>query len=402
MFGKTMGGALLVAGTCIGAGMLSLPVATSSAGFFPTIGAFIACWCMMTLTALYMLEVSLKFPEQTNLISMARATLGRPGEIIAWFSYVFFLYAVMTAYTAGGAEILSNYLGFLNLSDTTLTILLTVIFGGIVYLGTLYVDWMNRLIVLGLIICYIGLVSGSFSHIQVTHFSHIEAKYLLGTAPLLVTSFGFHLLIPSLKNYLHSDAQALRRAIIFGSMIPLAVYLLWEAVTLGVVPLEGASGLLAMNQSAKPVVALTTTMSKIIDQKSIYILVNGFGLCAILSSLVGVALGMFDFFADGFSIEKTTLGKLKLVTLVFMPPLVFVLGSKQARSIFLLALQYAGVFAAILLVILPALMAWCTRVSKDQPFRVAGGSLLQWLCILCGIGVIGLEIMQEMSLLPKL
>jgi tyrosine-specific transport protein len=157
MFGKTLGGALLVAGTCIGAGMLSLPVATSAAGLVPTVGAFLLCWIIMTLTALYMLEVSLCFPEETNLISMAHSTLGKGGELIAWLSYVFFLYAVMTAYTAGGSEILSNYLGFLNLSDKNITILLCGIFAFIVFLGTLFVDWMNRLLVMGLILCYLGL-----------------------------------------------------------------------------------------------------------------------------------------------------------------------------------------------------------------------------------------------------
>src|SRR5579872_4553273 len=95
---KIVGGAMLVAGTCIGAGMLGLPVSTAAGGFFPSVGAFFFCWFMMLMSALFMLEVSLWYPEETNFITMAKSTLGRKGEIVAWCAYVLFLYAIMTAY----------------------------------------------------------------------------------------------------------------------------------------------------------------------------------------------------------------------------------------------------------------------------------------------------------------
>ena len=390
MWNKTLGGALLVAGTCIGAGMLSLPIATSQAGFYPTLWAFLGCWLLMTITALFMLEVSLHFPEETNLISMARTTLGKPGEIIAWLSYVFFLYAVMTAYTAGGAEILGGYFVAMGFSDTLITMIMSAVFALIVFLGTLFVDWMNRLLMFGLIACYVGLIWSAVPNIELAHFEHHHSYHLLKVAPLMVTAFGFHLLIPSLKNYLNSERTPLRLAIILGSFIPLSVYLLWELVTLGVIPLGGEQGLLAMSNNPKPVVALTTALSNITESQSLVVWVNGFGLCAILSSLVGVALGMFDFFADGFAIDKSIVGRIKLVSLVFVPPVIFVLSSQQVRSVFMIALQYAGVFAAILLVILPSLM-----VMKIQPrYR-----LLALVCVMVGLSVIGLEFLQEFGCL---
>ena len=49
----------LVAGTCIGGGMLALPVATGVAGFFPSILTMLFCWAAMTASALLLLEASL-------------------------------------------------------------------------------------------------------------------------------------------------------------------------------------------------------------------------------------------------------------------------------------------------------------------------------------------------------
>jgi len=39
-----LGGAFLIAGTCIGAGMLGLPIKTAAGGFFPSAGLFAVVW----------------------------------------------------------------------------------------------------------------------------------------------------------------------------------------------------------------------------------------------------------------------------------------------------------------------------------------------------------------------
>lgn len=66
----------LVAGTCIGGGMLALPVATGVSGFFPSIAIMLVCWLAMTITALLLIEVSLWMEEGVHLISMTSRILG--------------------------------------------------------------------------------------------------------------------------------------------------------------------------------------------------------------------------------------------------------------------------------------------------------------------------------------
>ncbi|MGD9593096.1 MAG: amino acid permease, partial [Candidatus Berkiella sp.] len=354
---KVFGGAMLVSGTCIGAGMLALPVSTAAGGFFPSAILFVFCWFMMLLSAFLMLEVSLWYPQETNLITMAKSTLGKSGEIIAWITYVLFLYALMTAYTSGAAGIIGKILGTIGFDESMGVWVTVVIFASIVYFGARSVDWANRFMMIGLICAYVILVSKVVPKVSMDLLGDGQAKYLWTTGPLLVTSFGFHLLIPSLKNYLNSDVKALKYAIFFGSLIPLVVYLLWEVLILGVIPTKGEQGLVAIlntehNTGKQAVIELTQLLSHLLKNPQITMLTSFFGLCAMLTSFIGVALGLFDFFADGFHISKTAKGKFTLAALTFLPPLLMALFYPR----FITALHYAGFFAAILLVIYPAMM----------------------------------------------
>jgi len=392
--GCTFGGVMLVTGTCIGAGMLSLPISTATSGFYPSMGAFLICWAMMLLTAFLMLEVSLWLPEQTNLITMARTTLGKKGAAIAWGCYVLFLYSLMTAYTAGGAEIIEKFLSLIRLEAVPSLWVMVCLFATIVYLGTRWVDWVNRLLMIGLIVTYLGLMSATLPRVNITHFDGGEPRFLMTVWPLLVTSFGFHLLIPSLKNYLHSDLKSLRVAIFLGSLLSLVVYLIWQVLVLGVVPLTGEGGLIAIQSAKKPVLALMQALSFPTQSKGLSLFSRVFSLFAILTSFVGVALGLFDFFADGFHVKKSPKGKLILALLTFLPPALF---ASTYPAAFLIALRYAGLFAAILLIIYPALMVYWGRyrLTLATGYRVAGGKSLILLALAFGAGVIILEVMNR-------
>jgi len=400
---KIFGGALLVAGTCIGAGMLALPVATAAAGFGPSFFAFVFCWLMMILSAFLMLEVSLWYPIDTNLITMAKSTLGRPGEIIAWCAYVLFLYALMTAYTAGAAGIIANALAKIGINESWGIWIVVAIFATIVYFGAQWVDWANRIMMMGLIGAYILLTINIIPNVSKEMLGGGNAKYLWTTAPLLVTSFGFHLLIPTLKNYLSSDVKALRWSILLGSLLPLIVYLIWEVLIIGVIPVKGESGLVAILHAEhftgkQAVIELTQLLNDILKNEHVTLFARIFGLCALLTSFIGVSLGLFDFFADGFLIKKTLKGRFSLAGLTFLPPVLMAMFYPR----FITALHYAGFFAAILLVIFPALMVWWGRYRLQiaQGYRVAGGKPVIVITLLFGLGVIVLEILHRLNQLP--
>ena len=103
------GAILLVAGCCIGAGMLGLPVLTSVAGFKPSLLMFFLSWLFMFCTGLLLLEANLFFKDEVNIVSMAERTLGTFGKISAWLIFGFLFYCLLVAYISGSGSLVSSF-----------------------------------------------------------------------------------------------------------------------------------------------------------------------------------------------------------------------------------------------------------------------------------------------------
>jgi tyrosine-specific transport protein len=400
---KTFGVAMIVAGTCIGAGMLALPVSTAASGFTYSTLAFCFTWIMMMLSALLMLEASMWYSHDANLITMMKSTWGTAGAMFTWTIYVLFLYALMTAYASGASGILGKGLAIIGFPETWGPAILAAIFGVIVYMGAAYVDWVNRFLMIGLFVAYGILVFTIVPKVSPDLLSAGHPKYLWSVGPLLVTSFGFHLSIPSLKSYLEGDAKRLRLAILCGGFIPLVVYLLWELLILGVIPLHGEESLMGIlhgeqHEGKHAVIELTRILSTTLNNPQVTFFSRVFGLCAILTSFIGVSLGLFDFFADGFKMPKTHKNKMILAVLTFLPPIL--IAAYYPR--FISALHYAGLFAAVLLILLPALIVWKGRYGHAKPshYRVSGGKPLVIGVCLFGVAILALEVLHHLNELP--
>ncbi len=137
--GHIIGGTLLVAGTTIGVGMLALPVATGSLGFFPSFALYVFCWLFMLCTGMLLVEVNLWMPKDKSFISMAEKVLGPVGKNIFWVAYLFLFITVMIAHVAGGGAILKSIQGW-PFPSWVAALIYTSVFAPVVYLGTRSVD----------------------------------------------------------------------------------------------------------------------------------------------------------------------------------------------------------------------------------------------------------------------
>lgn len=392
---KFIGGTLLIVGTSIGAGILALPVTTAQSGFIDSSLMLFFCWLIMTLSALMILEVNLWFPEDSNMISMARHTLGFPGEIIAWITYLLLLYALLCAYIAGGTDVFSSLLDLINIKTPQWldTILFTAILGGVVYCGITATDYVNRglmVIKLSSFIILTGLIT---PHVISTNLSAGEAKYLPSAIMVMITSFGFATIIPSLRSYFKSHSGKLRAMIILGSFIPLICYLAWDLAILGTLPLNGGNGLIGILNSGHVTSELMSALQQVINKTTITQLSRVFTSICVLTSFLGVALCLTDFLSDGFKIVKQGWGRLAVAALTFLPPLIIVL---FFPGMFIRALTYAGICCVVLLVILPTLMIWngITRKQLSSQFKPFNNQLLLIICLLIGLGLLALGIGQ--------
>jgi tyrosine-specific transport protein len=393
--GSLAGGILLVAGCCIGAGMLGLPVLSALGGFIPSVFMFFISWVFMLSTGLLLLEVNLWFKDEVSLISMADRTLGFTGKLIAWSGFLFLFYALMVAYIAGTGELIADFSQQwrgIEMPSWMGSLLTCLFFGVMVYLGTKAVDWLNRIFMVGLIAAYTLLVYFGSRYVHLDYLKHQEWSATFLVVPAMIISFGFHNMVPTLTSYLKGDAKRLRWTIIIGSVIPLFIYIIWEAIILGLVPVEGEGG---FRQALQQGDMATKTLRNAIGLSWIVEIANYFAFFAIVTSFLGVALSFVDFLADGLKIKKDPQGKGLLCFLVIALPLAFAL---IYPKIFLLALSYAGSFGAISLFgILPAAMVWVGRYHKKiQALRLLPGGKVPLVIIFIGaIAVIGLQIYHD-------
>jgi tyrosine-specific transport protein len=378
MFRKVLSGALLVAGTAIGAGMLALPVVTAVGGFFPACVVYLFCWLFMAATGLLFLEISLWLPHDANLVSMAGHLLGKWGKAMSWLLYLFLFYCLTIAYIAGGGGFITALLG----GETPLwsgILCFTVIFSPVVYLGTYAVDRINFLLMMGLVVSYLAFISMGYKY--VTPFLLMQQNWSasLLALPVIFTSFSYQGIIPSLVTYLQRNVTWVRKAIIIGTAIPFIAYVIWEFLIVGIVPLEGVNGLIAAKEKGLTAVF---PLKSLLLSPYIYSIGQAFAFFALTTSFLGVTLGLLDFLADGLKVAKVGIKKFWLCLAVFLPPLAIAL---IQPGIFLQALGLAGgIGCALLLGLFPILMVWSGRYRKrltPVAKQLPGGKWLLFLLI---------------------
>lgn len=393
---KFLGSTLLVAGTSIGGGMLLIPVLSSFTGFVPSLFLLLFTWLFMFVTSLLFLHVNLSIPGEINMVTMAEETLGRGGKVVAWISYLLLLYSLLAAYISGSRALFTDVFSFIGieLNNWTSPLPLLIIFGVVIFIGTRAVDYVNRLMMIGLIITYFLLSSFLPSHVDTRLLAHFDPRAIFLGIPLVFTSFGFHIIIPNLTTYLDHNRKKLILSLLIGSLITLFVYILWLYLILGTVPLYGEGGLVSAWVQGE---ASTTLLLRVLRQPLIATAGRFFAFFALLTSFLGVSLSLASFLKDGLHVKKTTFGEVCTCLLTFIPPLLFVYFYERG---FIMALQYAAIFVMILLAILPALMAW--RVKEKSFWTSILGRSVLILVIVGAIGVIAVEVLDEIGFLKTL
>lgn len=350
----------LVAGTCIGGGMLALPVGCSQAGFIPSLFLMTMAWLAMTGTALCLVEVGFWMKkDDAHIISMSSAILGRWGKIACWLLYLFISYASLVAYVGGAGDLIAKSIHALlsiSISKELGCWIFAAIFGPALFLSHKLLGRVNGYLVILMIAAFALLITCSLGDVQPELLLRHNWSASYYALPLLLTSFSFQTIVPSLHPFLDHHAPSLRVAIVGGTTIAFVVYLIWQFIVLGCVPLEGTHGLMAAVQGGEGV---TYYLAKALSNPWIPTIAGFFAFFALVTSFFGFSIGLYDFLSDGLGIPKVRLGHVTLIALIVIPTLYFAITFDR---IFLAALDTSGGFGdSILNGIFPILMVWIGR-----------------------------------------
>lgn len=359
--GVDVGGAALVAGTMVGAGVLALPAVSAPAGFVPASVALVLTWAYMVGSAMLGAEVAvhascaLGRPNGVSLLSQARLTLGPVGAAVSSASYVFLHYAVLVAYVSQGSLVIDRLVPALPDGGA-----------GALFLGALafalyafndeQVDTMNTILFAGVVISFTAVMAAlvplgdAGSLVAVTRWSAVPRA-----VPTLLLSCVYHNIVGTIAVRSNGDIGRVRETVVLGSGVPLVMFIAANAVVLAATGNAGST---------------TNPLADLSQQGGVpAAAIEAFAFLAVATSAIGFVEGLNQLWNDarvsilGETPDAVSANPLPSYALSVVPPVA--LAAVLADS-FLGAIDLGGLYGvSVLFGVLPAAMVWRQRYSKD-------------------------------------
>lgn len=404
-----IGGACIVACICVGAGMLGLPAA--GAGVW-TIGALIVLvftMLIMITSGCLLLEVLKDYPYRSSFSSITKDLLGKEVNLFNNLMIYFVGGILLYAYITSSGLIINEYFG---IAPQLASILFVLVFSGLVWHSTKTVDRISVVLMLFMIMSFsFGTVGLLFNVNLSTLFDADQLKfeytqYVWVFFPIALTSFGYQHSVSTLRDYYRGERPA-QKAIIGGMLIALFIYTVWLMSVYGNLPRLNFGPIIAEGGNVD---ALLTSLKVVLPEETLSNVVSAFSAAAILSSFIGVGLGIFDFLADTFKFDSSLKkGRTKAWAVTFIPPLIF---SLLFPFGFLVAIGYAASAAAIWTCIIPVFLVKKARLKRvtdalleyeqDKPsYKVPGGDWVLIGVFCYGVSIILINILVFFDVVPS-
>ncbi|QIW10971.1 aromatic amino acid transport family protein [Francisella sp. LA112445] len=379
MNSRTIGSIFLIIGTTIGAGMLSLPLIVASCGFVCAVILLILSWSVMYITALKLLSVCERYPIGANFTTMMHKSFSKFYLIIFSIIYLLLLYSLLAAYTTQGSSLISMLADVSDNSSKSQVGISSIIFI-LIFVAFMFSykasDYTNRIFVI--------LKFAFFIIAMVVMLFYINVDYLddgpsgvssfIYAWPTLLPAFGFHNIIPVIYEYQKGDIKSIKKSIFIGSICVLVVYIIWIFLALGVVPQHNIHSYHSLFKLGNDTPSgLVNEIKAISGSNTLELALNLFIHIAVITSFIGVGISLMHYIRDIFARYNKHIKNLTLTVICFIPPLIFTVFYPRG---FILALQYAAIFAVIIFVYTPTFLSASKnlKVNFSHVYVIAMGS----------------------------
>lgn len=225
-------------GTIIGAGILGLPYVFAKSGVFIGTLWLIILGLIMIYTNLCLGEITLSTKGRHQLVGYAEKYLGKIGKRLMFFAVIFGIYSALIAYLIGEGQSLSQ----LFTGNLDYAIYFAI---GFWLLMTFFLreglKGLKRIETYGVIIIIILVLIISvyyFPEVNVENYSYNNFNFFfLPFGVVLFALLGFSS-IPELRNEIKGSEKKLKKAVILGTTIPIALYIIFSLIFVGVLGKE--------------------------------------------------------------------------------------------------------------------------------------------------------------------
>jgi tyrosine-specific transport protein len=335
----------MLCGTVIGAGVLGIPYVVAKAGFVIGILSIVLLGLAVFALNLFIGEIVLRTPGNHQLPGYAEKYLGKWGKRVFMFSMFFGIYGALIAYLIGEGRALSTIFGG-NPLFYSLGFFLIASF--LVHKGLDSISKSEQVLVffvlsLVLFISLFGFFSGKFNFSNLS--SDFELMNLFIPYGVILFSFVGGAAIPEMKECLIKDRDCMKKSIIIGSLIPIATYVLFAFVVVGVTGLNTTE-------------IATVGLGEVLGTGAL-VLSNLFAALAMLTSFLTLGLAMKEIYIYDYNLNKF----LSWGLTVFVPLIIFLAGASSFIKVIGITGALAGGIDGVLIV----LMFW---IAKKKGGRI--------------------------------
>ncbi|MCF7792000.1 MAG: hypothetical protein K9L78_04095 [Victivallales bacterium] len=380
--------ALLVSGNLIGAGILGIPISAGLDGLFPSLIGMVIYGSAMFFTAYVIGKEVCETREVTfNYPSLYKKYLKDFGKWIAIVTNMLILYGLLVAYIAGGSQIISSLFPHsLNIFYIQTFFFLFVTF--LTLTGVEIIRKYNVLLMILLWSAFIYIVVKGQFNVEPSRLLYTDWAFLPAALPIILTSFHFHNIIPTISKKMNWHLKSIATAMIVGMVVGFAMNALWLETGLGMLPLSGGENSIAASYVKG--LPITVQIFSIIKSKIFIAASLGFALLAIITSYFANGLGLLDFSVDltysVFGIKSKTVN----ILVTFLPPYII---ATVYPSVFLKAINIVGGIGIVILFgILPCFISYAK-------FKKAWQRVLTSVIMLLFIFVLLFQIISQSGLI---
>lgn len=397
------GAILLIAGTCIGSGMIALPMVLANLGLIPSILLMLFIWFIMYYTSLINVELNLQAGRGLSLGSLGRLYSGKAAEWIGVGSLKLLSYSLLAVFIYGGSSVVQELIksnASIDYSFDRIATYYALIAIGLLLLPLKAIDYINRLLFIGLLAIISILITGLVFSIDWTDMPLFspqwrDLKSWLALLPVVFTSFGFQVIFHTVTNYCHRDSKILKQAFLWGSLIPAIVYIVWSCSVLSVIHHSNPLFYDQMAAGKVEVGELIQALSRIAEWPAVQLLVWCISILAVSTSVIGVGIGLCDSLKNMLAIKipNEKIRNLLAAILTILPAYLVVLYVPNA---FISVLGFAGMILAVIAILLPVYLFRKLNTKKFHYPELKAA----WLVVIStvvGILVVVSELVNIMS-----
>lgn len=390
---KPTKGILFVAATCIGSGMMALPITLAKIGLAPSILIMLALWSVVYYTALVSVELNLQAGKGLSLGALSAFFSYKKLSIVADILLKLLSYSLLALYISVGASVLSEIAGTGDLVTLYTVALLTILLlpaNSVKQINS--VLFIALLVVIGLFIFFLAssVEWNDIPLLEAGGASEISSWTVV--IPVAFTSFGFQVIFHTLADHYKCDAKILKKVFFWGTLIPTVVYITWISVVLGAIYNHAPNFYNQMLRGYVTVGSLVTELSLIAKSKSVQLLTKWLAFLAIVTSAIGIGLGLVGTIAYQLraSSHSEKIRHWLAAVIAVLPPYIVVTLFPGA---FISILGFAGMILSLIAIVLPVYLLTSVRNSALHYNELANRPLLILsfcvgiLIVVCGLAI---------------